>query len=83
MPIITDKKKFSFMFYYEWEGEEGQKLTFPIKYLYGTYGPTIQVFFGEGEGQQGVELPADIFGEVANFLVQQGILAPSVAQQSK
>lgn len=78
MPIVTDKKKFSFEFFYEFEGEDGQTQTFPIKYLWGTYGPTIQVFFGEG---QGVELPADIFGEIANFLVQQGILAPAIAQR--
>lgn len=77
MPIITDKRKFSFEFPYEWEGEDGNKINFPCKYLYGTYGPTIQIFFGEG---QGVELPADIFAEIGNFLVQQGILSPTVPQ---
>ena len=82
MPIVTDKKRFSFEFYYEYEGEDGRQITFPIKYLYGTYGPTIQIFFGqqnENGDQQGVELPADIFGEISNFLLQQGILAPTQA----
>lgn len=78
MPIVTDKKKFSFEFPYEWEGDDGQKIVFPCKYLYGTYGPTIQIIFGQNDdgSANGVELPADIFGEIGNFLIQQGVFAP-------
>jgi len=74
MPIVTDKRKFSFEFFYEFDSEDGQKFTYPIKYLYGPYGPTVQVFLPDGAY---VELPADIFGEISNFLVQQGVLPPS------
>lgn len=72
MPIEPDSTKFSFEFGYKWEGPDGTKYTFPMKYLHtDTYGPTIQIFFEDGNG---VELPAEMFTEVANFLISQNVV---------
>ena len=75
MPIITDKKRMSFETVYEHQNEDGQVITLPIKYLYGTYGPTVQIFFGGDNG--GVELPADMFADVANWLASYGVGIPT------
>lgn len=71
MPISTDTTKFSIDFSYEWESQDGQTLTYPMKFLHGQFGPTVQIMDGSGGA---VELPAEMFIEVANFLVQQGVI---------
>lgn len=76
MPIASDSTKLSIDFAYEWEGEQG-KTTFPLRYVYGTFGPTIQIFFSE---EQGVELPAEMFKEVSDFLIQQGVIRTNIPQ---
>lgn len=70
MPISTDTAKFSIDFTYEWEIGNGDVLSFPMKFLHSSYGPTLQITCENGV----LEFPADMFVEVCQFLVSQGAI---------
>jgi hypothetical protein len=71
MPISTDTTKFSIDFAYEWESPDGQTLAYSMKFLHSQFGPTVQI----SDGNDGmIEFPADMFVEVANFLIQNGVI---------
>lgn len=70
MPISSDKARFSIEFLYEYETPTGEVLQYNMKYAHTEHGPIISVHQPPYEE---IQLPADMFTEVTQFLTQQGI----------
>lgn len=71
MPILADTKKRNIEFTYEWQASDEQVMVFPMKCTHSDNGPMVQISLGE----QGIlELPAEMFVEVADVLLQEGIV---------
>jgi hypothetical protein len=69
MPISTDTTRMSIEFIYEYQTPDGNVLQYQMKFQHTSYGPTITVAQAPYEP---IELPADMFTEVSQFLAQQG-----------
>ena len=71
MPISTDGTRLSIEFGYEYVTPSGDVLNYQMKFLHTAAGPSVQISNGPYEP---VELPAQMFTEVAEFLIAQGVL---------
>ena len=70
MPISTDKARVSIEFTYELETPTGA-FSYQMKFLHRDDVPYVQI---TNEGYEPLELPADMFIEVAGFLSKQGVM---------
>lgn len=71
MPIATDATRLSIEFGYEYETPGGDVITYQMKFMHSEAGPTVQISNAHYEP---IVLPAAMFTEVAEFLVNQGVL---------
>jgi hypothetical protein len=71
MPIAKDETRLSIEFTYEFEPLVGEKFIYSMKFIHASVGPIVQISNGSYEA---IELPADMFTEVAEFLVSQGVI---------
>ena len=71
MPISSDQTRLSIDFGYEYTAIDGNVLQYQMKFMHTPTGPTVQISNGPYEP---VELPADMFVEVAEFLISQGVV---------
>lgn len=71
MPIAKDETKLSIDFVYEFEPLVGEKLQYSMKFMHSDVGAIVSILNGPYEA---VELPADMFTEVAEFLISQGVI---------
>lgn len=71
MPISSDNTRLSIDFIYEYQTPDGMVLQYQMRFQHTEVGPIVSVTQAPYEG---VELPADMFGEVAQFLNSQGAM---------
>ena len=70
MPIQTNNTRLSIDFAFEHETYEGT-ITYQMKFVHTEAGPILQILNG---GYEPIELPAEMFVEVADFLIKQGVM---------
>ena len=71
MPVSTADARLSIDFGYEYETPSGEILTYQMKFMHTEAGPTVQISNAHYEP---IVLPAVMFTEVAEFLVNQNVL---------
>lgn len=71
MPIAAENTRLSIDFAYEYETPDSEVLRYQMKFQHTTQGPIVTISQGPYEP---VELPADMFTEVAEFLISQGVV---------
>lgn len=74
MPISADNLRHSIEFVYEYTTIEGEVIPYQMKFQHTIHGPTITI---AQDSYSPIELPAEMFTEVAGFLLQQGAIKGS------
>lgn len=72
MPILSESAKVSIDFSYVWETDNGEEISYVMKFQHDEDGPIILI--SDGINPQFIKLPAAMFGDVYEFLSKQGAL---------
>ena len=78
MPVI-DQKRLSIDFGWEHSFPSGEKLTYQMKFYHSDIGGIVQIGNGVHEP---FEIPVEMFTEVAEFLISQGVIKGSPLKAS-